>query len=258
MSGAAPSAAEKPGVFCRERIILCIDLSREMLSTEFDAAAQEPIGSGGAPTLTRLKVLQDTLATFVMAKLEMCSSHEIAVAVLADDGVRWAQDFSSNALQTLDTIYALKAGGDYRAFDIAELFDLVALRCPELLHAPASHHRVPDRTVRLILTFGRSFTVPTCSNMLLRERLVASRAFFFDVLYLHVKAGVQGAIPQQVYDFFIICSQADPAAAPTSEPKTAYVFECTARASRLQTYVCKLLAHPLQRDFDQDAAVPGT
>lgn len=256
------SAPGPPGVFAHERIILCIDLSREMMSAEFDAAAQEPplsgSGSGAAPTLTRLKVLQDALATFVMAKLEMCSNHEIAVAVLGETGVRWAQDFSSNALQTLDTIYALKPGADYRAFDIADLFECVAVRCPELLlPAPASSHRVPERTVRLILAFGRSFTVPTCSNLLLRERLVANRAFFFDVLYLHVKAGVQGAIPQQVYDFFIFCSQADPAAAPASEPKSAYVFECTARASRLHAYVCKLLAHPLQRDADQDAVVPG-
>jgi hypothetical protein len=256
--GSSSSSSSSVGLFVPERIILAIDLSREMLSSEFDASTHESSAPApaNAPTLTRLKVLQDCLVTFVLAKSEFNPAHEYAVCVLLDGAVKFVQDFTASYLQTIDTILSLKAGADYRAFDVSQLFAAVVQRCPEVVHFTSS--RVPDKTVRLILAFGRSFVVPTCSDLALRERLIASRFFFFDTLYLHAKAGVNGACPQQIFDFFTFCSQADATNAALSEtPKSSYVFECTARASRLHAYVCKLLAHPLQRETDQDVLIPG-
>jgi hypothetical protein len=264
---AADKSSTTTGLFCCERIVLAVDLTREMLSSEFDANALESTAPAapGSPTLTRLKVLQDSLVTFVLAKHELNPGHEFAVCVLLDGAVQFVQDFTCDCLQTMQTSLSLKAGGDYRPFDIATLFAAVAQKCPEVLYFGSS--RVPDKTVRLILAFGRSFVVPTCSDLVLRERLLASRMFFFDVVYLHAKASVSGACPQQIFDFLVFCSQAesDPngstAAAASqvdaSATKSSYVFECTAKASRLHAYVCKLLAHPLQREIDQDFYVQG-
>jgi hypothetical protein len=259
-------------LFCVERIVLAIDLSREMASTEFDSAAdaseqQQP--ANGAP-LTRLKVLQDSLATFVAAKSEMHSGHEFAICTLLPESkVRWVLDFTNSVAHVLDALYSLEVGADYRPFDVAPLLRAVATRCPDVLYFPSAT-RVPDRTVRLVLAFGRSYAVPVCSDLPLRDRLTASRAFFFDTLYLHSKASKgDGAIPQEIYDFFIFCcaqapassgggSTAQAADAPAQSTKSSYVFECTAKASRLHSYVCKLLAHPLQRDPEQDFALGGT
>lgn len=251
-------------LFCVERIVLAIDLSREMASTEFDSAA-DGVDVGG---LTRLKVLQDSLATFVAAKSEMHAGHEFAICTLhAEHKVRWTLDFTNNVAAVLDALYSLEVGADYRPFDVAHLLRAVAARCPDVLYFPSAT-RVPDRTVRLILAFGRSYAVPVCSDVPLRDRLMASRAFFFDTLYLHSKASKgDGAIPQEIYDFFIFCCAQAPATAGAAVPadhsatnstKSAYVFECTAKASRLHAYVCKLLAHPLQRDPDQDFILGGT
>jgi hypothetical protein len=279
-SASGAKAAYASSLFCVERIVLAIDLTKEMASTEFDTASEisspNNTNSNTLSNLTRLKVLQDSLATFVLAKSEMNAGHEFAICTLqADLRVRWVLDFSSNVAQVLDALYSLEVGADYRPFDVAHLLRAVASRCPDVLHFPSAT-RVPDRTVRLILAFGRSYTVPVCSDLPLRDRLVASRAFFFDTLYLHGKASKgDGAIPQEIYDFFIFCctqastaTAAASAASGTSAPaaadptasggKSAYVFECTAKASRLHSYVCKLLAHPLQRDNDQDFTIGGT
>lgn len=261
-------------LFCVERIVLAIDLTREMASSEFDSAAETaetPVHAASGGALTRLKVLQDALATFVAAKSEMHAGHEFAICTLhAENKVRWALDFTNNVAAVLDALYSLEVGAEFRPFDVAPLLRLVATRCPDVLYFPSAT-RVPDRTVRLILAFGRSYAVPVCSDLPLHSRLLASRAFFFDTLYLHTKASKgDGAIPQQIYDFFtFFCAQTPPpsssslsrgdAAPPSSSStKSAYVFECTARVSRLHSYVCKLLAHPLQRDHDQDFALGGT
>lgn len=274
-SASGAKAAYASSLFCVERIVLAIDLTKEMASTEFDTASElssSNNNNNNGLNLTRLKVLQDSLATFIAAKSEMNAGHEFAICTLqADLKVRWVLDFSSNVAQVLDALYSLEVGADYRPFDVAHLLRAVATRCPDVLHFPSAT-RVPDRTVRLILAFGRSYTVPVCSDLPLRDRLMASRAFFFDTLYLHGKASKgDGAIPQEIYDFFIFCctqastatAAASLAAAPAaadavSGGKSSYVFECTAKASRLHSYVCKLLAHPLQRDSDQDFTIGGT
>ena len=95
--------------FSLERIVLAIDLEKEMASTEYD-----PAGDDAVNPLTRLLVLKESLTMFVQAKLSMHPGHQFAICVLLPENkIEWRLDWSSDRDAILKIITQLDVVNDY-------------------------------------------------------------------------------------------------------------------------------------------------
>lgn len=220
-----------------EDILLCIDVGEEM-AEPWDARTT-------AHLATRLRAVKESLCCFVKQKLAFDRRHRFGVCLLSHTAniilpFTSEDDIILAVIDSLGVVHDNLDGGatGQTGFNFDDLFPLL----DEFVSV--DEDCAPSRILRVVILYGRSYTVPTLSiNPILLQR----PHIYLDALYVHKKSNQEGVLCQETYDFFIEHFDVS----DSLHGKTAYFFEVASSSPRLYQHMMMLLAHPVQRD-DQD------
>lgn len=158
-----------------------------------------------------------------------------------------------------DQLSHLEASSEsFSSCDLTSLFQVVNQITNFAHDSSVSTESTINSSVRVILIYGRSHVIPTVDRTAydgLVNKLLSHPNFFMDILYLHERPdnSTHDFGPQEVYD--LLTSLEDTSG---ENGKHFYMFESVGNAPRVYTYSGLLLAHPLQRHFDQVTAKEQT
>ncbi|GAB6032769.1 Component of the BRCA1-A complex, variant 2 [Chamberlinius hualienensis] len=169
-----------PSMDCPEKIIICLDTSKEMEDV--------PFRLGNGAEFSPLYMAKRVLEIFVICKHRLNPNHEFGLMVFNETG-KWICDFTKNVKEftkSLDSV--MKLSTSYKA-DLSSCFDLIEadVAMPKVIDIELTP---PPFIVRTIFVYGRSRCIPTFETE--KEsfrRLSLSNYFFVDVLYMHVVPG---------------------------------------------------------------------
>lgn len=241
-----------------EDIVLCVDVCPEM-STEWAGA-----GPGGAGT-SRMRVVQAALSGYVRRKSTFNPKHRFALLALGDS-VRVMRALTSDVRSLLEAIERLEPDKKPEnplqqeiAFDFSELLACVADRfpppSPSLTLGGGLAGAVGGQgagggavvevrpVVRALVVFGRSYTCPSvpASGTI---PLLKHERFFLDCVYIHRKPSEEGVVCQSAFDLIAGMEI-------RGEGNHCYFLECGHSLLRFNTFMASLLAHPVQRDYQE-------
>ncbi|XP_065907914.1 BRISC and BRCA1-A complex member 1-like [Dysidea avara] len=222
-------------VNCKEKIILCIDISAETEQTFLKTKDNTPH--------TLLFLWKNALELFVWNKSLINPKHEFAIVLLEDKVAVWLMDFSSDARMICDTISSLKAlTATADLFNISTLFQIISEKAPPL---PASSSPVlpPDYIIRCVLLYGRSSSIPVYKgDAQYRTQLISSPYFFLDIIYSHESPQLMSNNCETIFSILA-----------ELQPHTrSLVLDVWHNATRVFDHMARLLSHPLQRPLTAD------
>mmetsp|Transcript_6903 Transcript_6903/g.23286 ORF Transcript_6903/g.23286 Transcript_6903/m.23286 type:complete len:293 (-) Transcript_6903:30-908(-) len=213
---------------CCEHVALCIDVGAEMAS---------PWGAASADR-SRMDVLRHSLGTFLRRKANSPYRHRFSVVTFGGTAPPSTLVPFTEAAEASDALGALVVdeGSPAGPYNFAGLLD----------HLEGSFTTLDaaDTVVRAIIVFGRSYDVPSIPA---EHGLVRHPAVVLDVLYLHARLSEPNVRCQEVLDALAGLEPQDPV-------KTAYFLETGPSSMKLLLDLGLLLAHPAQRDFQDDMA----
>ncbi|XP_063415219.1 BRISC and BRCA1-A complex member 1-like [Mytilus trossulus] len=225
-----------PRINCKEKIVICVDLSSEMDKVTFRSRAGDK--------WTPLKLVKRALGFFLHSKSRINKLHEYSLVVL-HNSAKWVRDFTSNPKEILsffedeillDTIAC-------ETFDASALFDVLLKR----LDLPAVEGDVsvtpPPYIVRVLMIYGRSHCPIEFRNKESFKQLDSSPYFFVDVMYIHEAPSEENKC-EMIFDS--LCD--------FDEKGMSYIFEAARNPTKFYDQMSQLLAHPLQRPLQKDIA----
>ncbi|XP_062512133.1 BRISC and BRCA1-A complex member 1-like [Corticium candelabrum] len=222
-----------PRVNCKEKIIFCIDLSHEMLSTSFQSKTSEP--------RSMLVLSKMAVDMFTKIKTHIGSHHEIAFIALRDKA-EWVHDFTRHYRVVCSALTQLHTQQTAEEFDLSSLFSVILdhVELPEVPDVTLP----PPYTVRVILMYGRSQSLPTLNSEAGKEALATlSRCpyFFLDVLYIHEVPSSSNQC-ERIFDelYHLDLRVAN------------YCVEASQHTVKIFNLMGALLAHPLQRPIQDE------
>ncbi|PVD22690.1 hypothetical protein C0Q70_15945 [Pomacea canaliculata] len=222
-----------PRINCTEKILFCLDLSKEMSETVFRSRVGDKLSA-----LTETK---KAMRIYIMNKNKINSRHEYALAVFHDNAML-LKDFTSKPKEIINLFEELEGGQSSGKFDISDLFQLIHDNV-ELPQVIGDVQIVPPSyIVRVIFIYGRSHCIPLFSDRQLHLQLEQSPYFFVDVLYVHEPPSSEN----NCEDIFTHLCDLD-------HKGLSYILEASS-LTRLFDSFAKLLAHPLQRPLQRQAS----
>ncbi|XP_071953672.1 BRISC and BRCA1-A complex member 1-like [Antedon mediterranea] len=220
-----------PKVNCKEKIVICFDLSSEVDNVPF-------VGRDGTQ-FNSSSLIQNVLHIFIQTKNAINANHEFALVVLQEKAI-WYQDFTNDCSEFIDDLYDLNAEKqDCEEFDMSSLFETLH----ENVTLPTVENELlpPPYIVRTIMIYGRSKCIPTFgANKEICQYFLKSPYFFMDVFYIH-EAPAEENKCKEVYDVFL----------DMDEMNRAYINEVGKNITQLHDKMAMFLAHPLQRPYQQ-------
>lgn len=244
-----------------EDIVLCVDVGPEM-GSEWAGA-----GPGGSAT-SRMRVVQAALSGFVRRKASFNQRHRFALCTLGD-GVTVVRPLSQDirgVLEAIDRLQALNPPesppnndeeDEEPPFDFTELLVCIAERFPPPTSAATISRRLvyPGAgagataqirpVVRAVVVYGRSYTCPLVPmTEEAKHPLLSHGRFFLDCIYVHRKPSEEGVVCQEAFDLI--------AGMETfGGGSHSYFLECGHNLQRFNSSMASLLAHPVQRDYQE-------
>ncbi|KAK3090198.1 hypothetical protein FSP39_009956, partial [Pinctada imbricata] len=215
--------------------IICLDLSSEMDKESFRSRAGDK--------WTPLKLVKRALSFFLHSKQRMNKAHSFALVVITETAT-WFKEFTNNIREIINLLDDVKPSFDCETLDLSSVFDTVY----NSIDLPSVEGDVsilpPPYVVRTLLILGRS----QCQVEFLDKRrfkiLESSPYYFSDVLYIHEPPDETNKCEQETFDK--LCE--------VDEKGMSYVLEVSRNPTRLYDLMAQLLAHPLQRPSQNDAA----
>lgn len=230
----APSSAKPatniPQVDCPEKIVICLDISKEMEKKNFILRQGDK--------KTPMDLVTRALNIFLQTKQSLNSHHEFALMFL-DDCAKWVCDFTDDPERIMTFLAEMK-----NCVDVDNCCDLSTVFTEVASHVVP--HEVPSETsppyiIRVILIYGRSYCEPVFSVAKHRQALQASDYFCVDAFYLHDPASDEN---QCKSIFHHLCS--------LDVKGNSYVLEASKNPTKVFDCMAQLLAHPLQRPLQHD------
>lgn len=217
-----------PKVNCQEKIIICLDLSQELLSMSFQSKTSEP--------RSMLSLSKMAIDMFVKIKSKIDSRHEYALIALRNTA-EWVSGFTCQPLSICNALSSLQNSPTNDDIDLTSVFTLIN----DHVQLPEVHDITlpPKYTVRVILLYGRSNCVPVIKATEGKEvlsRMTDSPYFFLDVLYIHETPSESNhceSILDQLYHLDLRLAN--------------YCLEASQHTVKIFNHMGALLAHPLQR-----------
>ncbi|XP_045158259.2 BRISC and BRCA1-A complex member 1-like isoform X2 [Mercenaria mercenaria] len=223
-----------PKVNCPEKIIFCIDASVEMEKMTFRSRAGDK--------LSPKQLVKKGLAMFLQSKARIDRKHEFALILMQETAI-WVRDFTRNPR---DIQLALDDNLDppfCETCDMGSVFDKIADKV-ELPHIEGNPEIIPPPyTVRLVFIYGRSHCVLEFPKKESYNILNLSPHFFLDALYLHEPPSQENKC-QEVFD--TVCD--------LDIKGLSYILGASRNPTKVYDSMAQLLAHPLQRPVQNDAA----
>lgn len=217
-----------PAVNCPEKIVLCLDVSKEMESLSFRMRNGDKVFF--------ITLIKKALAIFFRTKHMMNSKHEFALMFL-DTSSAWMFDFCSDPMKILTILEDMTKLVECEQCELSSIFDEI------LKHVaiPSASSGVPPYTVRVILIYGRSVCVPQLNRKQNHKAVELSNCFGIDVVYVHDPPSAENNC-EKIFD--VLCD--------LDERGTSYILEASKNPTKVFDCMAQLLAHPLQRCLQQD------
>ncbi|XP_033117056.1 BRISC and BRCA1-A complex member 1-like [Anneissia japonica] len=222
-----------PKINCKEKIVICFDLSPEVDRVEF-------IGRDGTP-YNPSALIRSVLNVFIQTKNSINPKHEFALVLLQEKAV-WFQDFTNDLNDIIGDLYDLDLEKpDCEEFDLTSLFEVLY---QNVVLPPVEgdiESLPPPYIIRTIMVYGRSKCIPTfAANRQVCEHFLKSPYFFMDVFYIHETPTDENKC-KEVYDVFL----------DLDEQNRSYINEVGKNITQLHDKMAMFLAHPLQRPYQQ-------
>ncbi|KAK3579152.1 hypothetical protein CHS0354_022175 [Potamilus streckersoni] len=221
-----------PRVNCPEKIVICIDLSKEM--------DRLSLRSRSGDKLSPMMIITRALHLFVYSKIQCDKRHEFAVVLLQESAV-WIKDFTSNPKDIINCLDDLSATYTCETFDVDSLFDLIRERVP-MPHVDGDQAVLPPPyIVRLIFLFGRSDTSMKVESKENLNMLYSSPYFFLDAIYIHEPPSAENKCQE---NFDKICD--------FDSKGLSFILSVCRNITKIYDHMAQCLAHPLQRPIQKN------
>ncbi|CAH1244138.1 BABAM1 [Branchiostoma lanceolatum] len=214
-----------PKVNCPEKIVVCLDMSKEMSSRH--------VSSRDGSRFSPLSLAKRVIEIFVKTKSRMDRRHQFALLIL-HDAPTLVTDFTHDPDVFCEDLRAQEETMECQTTFI-QLAPLPEIEEVEIIP--------PPYVVRVLLMYGRSHCVPAApedSQQMLGE-LLQSPHLFLDALYVHEPPAEDN---HSIEIFNAICD--------LDRKCLSYVYEVATNVTMFHNHMAKLLAHPLQRPTQSD------
>lgn len=215
-----------------EKIIIVLDHACDENITDFE------MNSG--KKYTPLFMLQHALKIFLHSKSSIDSKHEYALMLLNANSATWVHSFTNSPqdiLASLEGIIETPCEPE-DIFNLNTIFNLIK---EEVELCPSQEDVPPAYVVRVILLYGRSYSIPQLQRTMEIEELLSSPYFIVDVIMTH-----------EPPDSANHCERIFKALQQIDIKGYGYSFSVSRNASDLHCAMAKILSHPLQRIHQQD------
>lgn len=179
-----------PMVNCHEKIVLCLDISKEMESLQFRMRTGDKVSF--------VALIKKALGIFFRSKHTINPRHEYALMVL-NNTAYWMSDFVSDPMKIL-TYVDVSNPHVCDTCELSSIFDELQKHVviPNVLDGCS-----PPYVVRVILIYGRSLCVPQLNRRPHHHEMEASNCFYVDVLYVHDPPSSENNCEVNVQSFII-------------------------------------------------------
>lgn len=216
-----------------EKIVIAVDIAQDEIYSNF----QMSNGISCKP----LSMLKHAIQIFLYNKQALDMAHEFALVVLNENTSSWVLDFTSNVKEFMAELDNIEECSTEDIFNLNSLFDVIQ----EHVSIPPYSKEVlvpPAYVVRVVLFYGRSFTLPQIDRSEACTML-NSPYFTLDVLMTHEPPNTNNH-----------CATILKTLQNLDTKGFAYFFTVARNPLLLLTSTAKLLAHPLQR-INQSQAI---
>ncbi|XP_018328002.1 BRISC and BRCA1-A complex member 1-like [Agrilus planipennis] len=215
-----------------EKIIIAVDRVQDDNCSEFVTS-----GKSYSP----LVMVKKAVEVFIHNKAILNSSHQFGLMGLNETNVDWIQDFTSSPQDIINSVNAMKECQTEDIFDLSSVFNMINRKIA-LNVAKSDVDDIPNFVVRLILIYGRSYTIPKLEKSEEIEKLLNCPYFTVDCVMTHEPV----SSANNCDTIFRQLQQLD-------RKGFSYCFAVARNAFDLYVSMAKLLSHPLQRPPQDDA-----
>ncbi|XP_078575721.1 BRISC and BRCA1-A complex member 1-like [Branchiostoma floridae x Branchiostoma japonicum] len=250
-----------PKVNCPEKIVVCLDMGKEMTSRH--------VSSRDGSQFSPLSLAKRVIEIFVKTKSRMDRRHQFALMILHDtptlvtpfthDPDVFCEDLRAQeeTMECQMTFSILQLSTCF--FFLINFFVLVNFHLNHFSYVAQLLQEIvqlaplpeieeveiipPPYVVRVLLLYGRSHCVPSApedSQQMLSE-LLLSPHLFLDAMYVHEPPAEDN---KSIEIFNAICD--------LDRKCLSYVYEVATNVTMFHNHMAKLLAHPLQRPTQSD------
>lgn len=225
------SSTDLPSYNVPEKIIIVYDRVQDENFTSFQL--------NNGKKYNPFYMMKNALKFFLTNKLNLNELHEFALLVLNQNTAHWAHDFTRDVQDILDKLDCLTECDTEDRFDMSSVFDII---CGQIsLCLPNENSCIPPPyIVRAICLYGRSYTIPFFDQTSAIRDLLSSKYFTFDVCMTHEPP----CISNHAAMIFEELQKFD---------SNGYAFSVHRNSAKLHEAMAKLLAHPLQRPYQNFA-----
>lgn len=233
-SSGGTSKCTLPMVNVKEKIIIVLDRAEEDICTPFKLPNFEQIHP--------LAMLKRGIELFLHNKQRINKKHEYAFLVLNEDSVSWLVDFTNNInniIKALGYVDACKTTEDI--FNLNLLFDIISqhIQVPEL-YKEENVVMPPNYVVRIILFYGRSYTIPQIEQTPEIKEFLKAPYLTLDMVMTH-----------ESIDGDNKCHQIATVLQNLDQKGFSYFFSVERDMKTLFNSMGRLLGHPLQRPIQK-------
>lgn len=225
----AKPAANIPRVDCPEKIVICLDISKEMEKKSFILRQGDK--------KTPMDLVVRALNIFLQTKRSLNSRHEFALMFL-DNCAKWVCDFTGDPKRVMTFLDEMKNCTEVEKCDLSTVFNEIACH---ILPADVPSDTLPPYVIRVLLIYGRSYCEPSFGITKHQHALQSSDYFCMDALYLHEPASDEN-----------LCKSIFQQLCCLDVKGNSYILEASKNPTKVFDCVAQLLAHPLQRPIQQE------
>ncbi|XP_022905093.1 BRISC and BRCA1-A complex member 1-like [Onthophagus taurus] len=215
-----------------EKIILVIDRACDEVFSYFEL--------NNGTKYRPLQMLKNAFTIFVHNKNFINKKHEFALMVLNESDVSWVLDFTSDIQKVSEAIDNLEECETEDIFDLNSLFNVIdeKVQYPTLL----SDDLVipPQFIVRVVLSYARSFTMPSFTRTERVNEMLNWPYFFIDVVMTH-------EIPDTSNKCELIFKKLE----GLNIDGKGYLYYVDRNPSKLYYSMGKICGHPYQRSLQK-------
>lgn len=218
-----------PSVAVSEKIVICIDTSKDMSVGYTCTLSNQNIIDASA-------IMNEALRVFITNKLAIAKDTSFALVSIKPGDVELISTFTSDVTSLVKSLSEMKGGTneevtpDYDLTGMSAMFS--SIDKPENVKSKTIP---PEYIVRVILVYNNSYSIPSFKEVDKFRASYLNSSCIFDVVHLHEAQSDFNRV-EKIYEQF------SKVISPTS-----YFLECSRNVTSVFNIFAKLLAHPYQR-----------
>lgn len=218
-----------PSVAVPEKIVICIDTSKDMALGYTCTLSNQNITDASA-------IMNEALRVFIINKLAIAKDTTFALVSITPGHAEVISTFTSDVTSLVKSLSEMKGGTneevtpDYDLTPMSAMFSSIDI--PENLKSKTIP---PEFLARVILIYNNSYSIPSFKEVDKFRTSYLNSSCIFDVVQLHEAQSDFNRV-EKIYEQF---------SKVISPP--SYLLECSRNVTSVFNIFAKLLAHPYQR-----------